>query len=160
MMNALLNLIKRAVTTNTMKDDGEFPIQQVQYMGRVGNVEIITPYGLHSSPPKDALGVMWNIQAQEENRAGIFNTPQRRTIKNLKEGEVCLFNVETGNYLFMKQDGTVIMNTDRLVLTGDLEVQGQIFDKAVTDDIRDIYNAHVHPENDSGGPTDPPTTSQ
>jgi phage gp45-like len=79
--------VKRAKLSRTSSDDGNYHVAQVNYMGKVCDVELLTPYGLYSNLPEDGIATIWNVQGQEENRVGIGNTPKTR-YKNLLPGEV------------------------------------------------------------------------
>lgn len=178
------NMIKRACSSAPMQDAGNFPVIQVKYHGRPAIVEVLLPYGLCSSPPVGSLATMFNVMGQEENRTAILDYPQKR-FKNLSPGEVAVGNYVTAARLYFKADGNVELhvpgdytihcagnllanvggevtfNTSRVNMTGDLEVVGDITDQRDSNtnsvgDMRDIYNSHEHPENDSGGPTDQP----
>jgi len=185
MLNKIVSMIKLAVSTSVMTDTKQFPFLQAQFMTKLNDIWIVTPYGLYSSPPNGSMGLVFNIQAQEQNRAGIFNDYDRRP-KNLKEGEVAVFNTLTKTRITLKANGDldIFVNKDRTVtidgnetvtvngglvtynvdlfrINGDLDVTGKIRPKnSSATDIRDIFDAHVHPENDNGGPTDAPTTGQ
>jgi len=170
-------MIKIALSTKVMEDTKKFPFLQAQFMTKVNDIWLVTPYGYYSSPPEGSIGLVFNIQAQEQNRAGIFNDYDRRN-KNLEEGELELFNTLTktritlkangdldilvsGNETVTVEGGLVTYNVDLFRINGDLDVTGDIRPKdSSNNDIRDIFDAHVHPENDNGGPTDAPTTNQ
>lgn len=102
------NLVKRGFITKPDKDAGNYQVSQVNYMGKVCNVEVITPYGLYSNLPTNAIAVIWNVQGQEENRIAIGNTPKTR-FKDLKPGEVVVGSPQTLTYAKFKEDGTVII---------------------------------------------------
>jgi len=87
MASSTTSSVKRAKISRVAKDEGNYHVAQVNYMGKACDVEILTPYGLYSSLPADALAIIWNVQGQEENRVGIGNTPKTR-YKQLKPGEV------------------------------------------------------------------------
>jgi len=97
---------KRARITKVAKDDGNYHVAQVDYMGKTCDVEIITPYGLYSSLPADAIAVLWNVQGQEENRVGIGNTPKTR-FKNLQAGEVVVGSPQTESRVKFATDGSI-----------------------------------------------------
>jgi hypothetical protein len=99
---------KRAAITKPDKDDGNYHIAQVDYMGKVCDVEIITPYGLYSNTPKDGVAIIWNVQGQEENRVGISNTPKTR-FKDLKPGEVVVGSPQTLSNAKFFTDGKIVV---------------------------------------------------
>ena len=105
-MPSLPTATKRARVTKVAVDDGNYHVAQVDYMGKVCDVEISTPYGLYSSLPADAVTVLWNIQGQEENRVGIGNTPTTR-FKNLEAGEVVIGSPQTLSKVKFATDGSI-----------------------------------------------------
>lgn len=54
----------------------------------------------------------------------------------------------------------VTIDSPQVYMTGDLVTKGNIFDvdtaEGTFQNFREVYNSHVHAENDNGGPTDPP----
>ncbi len=102
------NIVKRSRITKVGKDDGNYAVSQVDYLGKVCDVEILTPYGLYSNLPLDATTVLWNVQGQEENRVGIGNTPKTR-FKNLKAGEVVVGSPQTLSNVAFKEDGSIVV---------------------------------------------------
>lgn len=175
LVNKIKNLIKRAVTTGPMMDTKNYPVVQVKYFNRTTLVEVLMPYGLSYSPPEGSLAVVFNILGQEENRAALATSPTSR-FKNLAPGEVAVGNYITRAKIYFREDGGVLLDvpngevtidTSRVTMTGDLDVdgditaKGNIIDNSGTNtnnigDLRTIYNSHTHDENDSGGPTEAP----
>jgi phage gp45-like len=193
MIEKIKNMIKRAATTAIMKDSGSVPTIQVKYFNKTALVEVLAPYGFCSSPPKNSMATVFNLLGQEENRTAIIDKPWQR-FKNLKEGEVVIGNYLTLAKLYFKENGDVLLDlpegnltvnvaegditvnapngqvtidSPRVIMTGDLEVEGTITAEGnITDligsnslsmnEMRNTYDSHVHPENDSGGPTDVP----
>lgn len=204
LLNKMVSMIKIALTTSVMDDSKQFPFMQAQFMTKVNDIWFMTPYGFYSSPPVNSIGIVFNIQAQEQNRVGIFNDYERRN-KNLEEGEVELFNTLTKTRITLKANGdldvfvnnneiinitgndTIVIggnrnvtiqgnetvtvnaglvtyNVDEFRINGELRVRDDIIDNFPSNSntlggMRSIFNNHVHPENDSGGPTDAPTTT-
>lgn len=113
-------MIKIARTTGIMNDTKQFPFMQAQFMTKVNDIWFMTPYGFYSSPPEKSIGIVFNIQAQEQNRVGIFNDYERRN-KNLKEGELELFNTLTKTRITLKVNGDldVFVNNNEIInITG------------------------------------------
>lgn len=136
MIAKLFNMIKRAVVSNPGKDDGEFPITQVTYLGKVSDIEAIFPYGMAANLPKDSLVLMFNILGQEENKAGIGYRHDLRP-KNLKEGEVVFGNFLAGTQFLFDADGNII-GTGDIQHTGDMELTGNLDmtgDATITGDV-------------------------
>lgn len=106
MISKLVNMVKRAFVTTSLADDQVFPIIQISYHEKIANVEHMTPYGVYSNPPANALAIVLSIGGQEENRVAFANTPNSR-FKNLKEGEVLVGNPLTGSYVKFDEDGNI-----------------------------------------------------
>jgi len=120
----LINLIKRAVVSLAGDDSGEFPVTQVSYMGKTSDIEVVFPYGMAANMPKDSIVLMFNVLAQEENKAGIGYRHDLRP-KNLKEGEAVFGNFLVGTHIKFDEDGNIIIDGD-MQLTGDLTVTGNV----------------------------------
>jgi len=157
-------MIKKSVISLVGKDNTVFPIAQVSYLGKTSDVELISPYGLCSNPPEGSLVIMFNLQGQEESKAGIANLVEKR-FANLKPGEVVVGNYLTGSFVKFSENGditvdagsnvcniiakTLNINVDNLNVTGDTAFTG-----AVTANGKVIDNTHGHSQaNDSAGDT-------
>lgn len=180
----VVNMVKRSLTTLPVNDTTEFQTGQVTYLGNTAQIELVYPYGLCSSPPLGSLVLMFNIQGQEENRAGMANLTRQR-FKNLKEGEVAIGNYLTGSVVKFLENGDIevtgtsdlnltivgavsitaptVSITSDVTITGDLTVTGDTaLGAIVTADTTNIGNTHVHGDVTSGtsatgGPEDPPS---
>lgn len=165
-------------------DSGNLRFGRFKYQGRTSDVKgnIFTPYGLMHNPPDGSMAMIFSQNAQESNPITIVDDPNNRTLKNLAKGEVAVGNYLSGSYIHFLANGDILINnvsgnssilvkTNEVVITatmvtvtGDLRVSGDAIDNFGTNsnnlaDMRSIFNAHQHVENDSGGPTDPPSTS-
>ena len=109
-LSRLKDLIKRATITKGGADDGQYNIQQVTYLGKVADCEIIFPYGMSANLPKDALLVMFNVNANEQNRAGIGTLPKERK-KNLEAGEVAFFHPIAKSFIYFRNSGDIDFDT-------------------------------------------------
>ncbi len=179
-INKLRSMIKIGFTSNIMKDDADFPHVQTRFLGKKNNIWHVTPYGLFSSPPLNSIGLVFNIQSQEQNRAGIINDFKNR-FKGLKQGEVTIgntitrsriefrengevfiINAITGDSILLKANNTVVIDSPLVIFTNDIDVKGDIRPKDSSNvDIRDIFDAHVHSGIQSGpSNTNVPTTGQ
>ena len=134
--------IKRGNLDLVSKDDEDFQVAQVKYMGKPADVELVFPYGLCANPPKDSLVLMWSILGAEENRAGMANYPQRR-FKDLKEGEVVLYNYLTGSYIKFDKDGNIVINSTKEHNSNTEEDQNVTIKKDLNVDIYGDVNIHV-----------------
>ncbi len=125
-LSTLKDLIKRATITKGGADDGQFNIQQVTYLGKVADCEIIFPYGMSANLPKDALLVMFNVNANEQNRAGIGTLPKERK-KNLEPGEVAFFHPLTNSFIYFRNSGDIDIDTTQatefVVTEGDFSAE-------------------------------------
>lgn len=120
----LFNLIKRAVVSRKTADTGQFPAAQVTWNGKVADINVITPYGLYHNLPTDSLVLTFNVLGQEENLAGIGNTPKRR-FKNLQEGEVAIGNPLTGSVVKFLENGDIEVtgkNNQNVNITGNVNL--------------------------------------
>ena len=109
-INCIRDMIKRCVLTKTSKDKTDYQIVQVQFLGHVGDVESVVPYGLSNNPPLDSTGLMFNVQGNADNRAAFFNLPQER-FKELKPGEVQIGNFITKSSVKFPNDKAILINS-------------------------------------------------
>ncbi len=110
MMNLIRNIFKLCRVSKANPDTGNFPIGQIQYWGKTGNAHELYPYGLAAVAPEDSLGYVFIIQGQEENRAYIPFSNSNERLKNLKPGEVALFNALTQTSVILKQNGDIVID--------------------------------------------------
>lgn len=74
------------------------------------DIFIITPYGYFSMPDKDLDSqVIFNNNARRVCMVGVDNFPIKPV--DLKVNEVVIFNKESKAYIYMKNDGTVLLKT-------------------------------------------------
>jgi len=104
----VLNLAKLAVTTGveSSNNDSQFPVFQVEYMGKTADVALIFPYGQFASLPKGQLLVVQSIGAEESNRVALGSgDPSDRP--EIDEGEVIYFHPQTGATIHFKNSGEI-----------------------------------------------------
>jgi len=140
------------------------------------NIERIQNYGLTSRPQDGAqcVAVMFN----EDHGLVVAVDDRRFRLKSLGKGEVALYTDE-GDKVHLKRDriievvaGTkVILNTPLVEATNDMVINKTLtvkdnvtMEKSATIAVDALIGGissvgHKHPENDSGGPTDPPLPS-
>lgn len=110
MLNAiyvkLINLIRYAYVSLSVKDDGVKSITQASFLGKTANVQVISPYGLSVHLPFKTKLILFNIQGIEENRAAI-GFSQNERFKNLEEGEVVVGNPKSQTYVKFDKDGNI-----------------------------------------------------
>lgn len=138
--NRIVNLIKRGIVS-LIDDTGTYFRAQVEYLGKTKKIEVIFPYGLYGRPPKGSCAILFNVNGQEENMAGIVYDVLRR-FTGLSDGEVVLGNPKTGSYVKMAASGNIELQTDAdvtancanatlttsgkttIISTGDIELKG------------------------------------
>ena len=149
--------------------------------GRAGETftdrECFQHYGFTSRPLPGAEGVL----LKQGNQIMLIASDDRRYRIELANGEVALYTDE-GDYVHLKRGNLVevhtqtfkvvagtkvtletplVETTGEVTADGDITSDGEIHDMASAGGLtmsvmRTIYNRHVHPENDAGGPTDQP----
>lgn len=110
--------IKRAVLSREIKDDSVFLVGQGTYNSKVGDVDIVFPYGLYANPPVGSMLLMFNVMGQEENRAALAyyqkeryeNEPGEVTIGSPMFGSFIKFNKDEGIDIDCKGDLNLISN--------------------------------------------------
>ena len=137
------------------------------------NVEHFEPYGFTSNPKGGAEAVAVFLDGDRSHGIAIVVADRRYRLTGLQTGEVALHD-DQGQKVHLTRNGIVIdgaglpmtitntpkvrMETDMLECTGDIKDRCDDSGRTM-DGMRDIYNSHDHPENDSGGPTDQPNQS-
>lgn len=163
-------MIGRAVLTAA--DDAAMR-QRVQFsalQGEVkGDVERMQNYGFTSVPLAGAQVLFVSLGGNRDHPVAVSVDDPRHRVKGLQPGEVAIYTDE-GDKIVLKRGRTVEITTQTLLVkastkvrmeTPVLECTGQVHDLCdIQPDtmagMREIYNNHTHPENDSGGPTDDP----
>ena len=124
LLRKIRSLIRRAIVSLSLPDDGDYPIVQVSYLGKTGNMEVIWPYGMNGQLPADAQAFCFNIEGMEENKAGIGNVPTLR-LKVDAEGEVSFGNPLTGSVTYYRENGdieTIGKNDKSVTIDGDMNI--------------------------------------
>ena len=124
LLRKIRSLIRRAIVSLSLPDDGDYPIVQVSYLGKTGNMEVIWPYGMNGQLPADAQTFCFNIEGMEENKAGIGTVPKLR-LKVDAEGEVSFGNPLTGSVTYYRTNGDIEIigkNNKSVTLDGDMDI--------------------------------------
>lgn len=126
----LLQKIKQAFSSDPGKDDTSYPTGQVGYNGKNATFTRLLPYGLSSLEPENYYVLIINSQGQESTKLGIPSAMQNR-FKNLKQGEVAIYNSKTQTYVILLEDGTFKINCSGLIdgdveITGDVQIDGDL----------------------------------
>ena len=106
----LVDMIKRARITKGGADDADYNVQQVSYLGKVADAEIVFPYGMSANLPLDSLVLLFNVNGNEQNRAGIGSFPPERK-RNLEPGEVAFFHPFTNSFIYFRNSGDIDIDT-------------------------------------------------
>lgn len=140
------------------------------------NIERFQEYGFTSVPKAGAEAAVIFMGGNRDHGIIVAVDDRRYRLKSLSSGEVALYTDE-GDKIVMKRGNKIevttqtfeVNTTDYIVNasskatfnTPELRVSGDIIDRYATNSdslygMRETFNIHTHPENDSGGPTDPP----
>ena len=114
--------IRQAYLSLVDDDSSEYPRTQATYNGKASSVVRMSPYGLCTSPPEGSLCVLLSSQNQESVKFALIDDMPRR-FRDLKEGEVVLYNYMSGSYAYFKESGdieVVCKNNADITVDGDL----------------------------------------
>ena len=105
--NRIMTMIGRCILAAT-KDDGDFQIVQLKGFGDVSldGVKRYQNYGLATNVPPGAKGIKAAIGSNHEDLAVLILDHPEFRVKNLKNGEVVLFD-KNGQQIFFKENGTI-----------------------------------------------------
>lgn len=131
------NIIKRCRVTLSYPDVKNYPYVQVEYNGKVQDVEVILPYGVSARIPVDALGHLFTINGDEGNKAGIFNTPTER-FKQDVPGEVEFGSPLFGNSIRFKADGSVLIKNSAGSGVIEITKEGLVIINGI------VFDTHAH----------------
>jgi len=108
---SIKNLVKWCCITKSSADNKQFPVAQITSLEKVADCVILYPYGLYANAPTGALGVMFCMEGDEQNKAAIVNVTDAR-VKNLKEGEVVTGNPITGSCIKFDKDKNMVLTVN------------------------------------------------
>lgn len=115
-LTKIKSLIKRGYISRVSTNTSFYQIMQVSYLGKTGDAEYISPYGLYSNCPTKIPVIIWNLQGYENNRAAMpFSEDDR--FKDLAVGEVKVGSPVSGSYVYFKADGKIEIKSN-----GDLDI--------------------------------------
>jgi len=156
MINRLKKLIRLARISNGGADDKQQPLQQIDYLGKVGNSVIFFPYGMHGNIPIDTLILMLTPNGDSASRVGIAVAPENRP--KMAVNEFCLYHPKTESIIHFKNDGSIDVTAPEMVLNGNVTINGDLdvtgataLGDTVTSNGKDISDTHVHSGVTSGG---------
>jgi hypothetical protein len=151
LLTKITSMIRRTRVSLSTPDTGTYPITQVSYLGKTGEIEVIWPYGMGGRLPVDAQALTFNVEGMEENKAGIGTAPTLR-FKGGKPGEVWFGNPLSGSVLHFLENGNA--NLEAPVIN--LGPSGATLRAIIDERIVALHNTHVHQES-GGGSTAAPT---
>lgn len=121
---ALKNAIRWCKVSRDGDEAAERPVQQVTYMGKVGDALMWFPYGYHANVPAGELALMLGMQGNPEARVALPGSPTDRPT-DLLPGEVVLFHPGSGSRVHLKNTGEIEISAQSPVdvnATGDVNV--------------------------------------
>ncbi len=125
MISFIRNLIKRGTVSRETVDSGKYSIAQIKWgSDKVGDVEVLYPYGYSANPTVGSLAIMFNVFGNEENRAAIINNPPKR-FRKLKPGEVAIGNPSTRSVIKFLENGDIEITgkaDQNFIITGDVNL--------------------------------------
>lgn len=160
----------RAVLSRTNTAPGVSLVQAEGLAGEaIRDAELFQHFGLTSAPPAGTMAVVLPIGGKTAHGVVVATEHASFRIADLGDGEVAVYDAH-GHSVELRQSGIVIKgggdvvtitDTPTVRVEADIEATGEITDRVGTGGktmahMRSVYNTHTHPENDSGGPTDPP----
>lgn len=86
---------------------------------------LFSPYGHMYNPPAGSIVMLFSQNGQESNAVGIADDVKNRTLKSLSEGEVATGNYLTGSYVYFKENGDILVNSEnnvQVVANGNVSV--------------------------------------
>ena len=138
------NLIKRCRVSLSPPDTDDYPHVQVEYNGKVKDVEVIMPYGVSARIPVDALGHKFVLNGDESDQAAIFNTPTKR-LKQDVPGEVEFGSPEFLNSIRFKADGSVLISNGASSGAIEITADGKVIINGIE------FGVHTHSGVEPGG---------
>ncbi|HJY23695.1 MAG TPA: phage baseplate assembly protein [Hanamia sp.] len=161
-INRLNNILCRGILTGVKP--AKTPTASVTLFNdeKYDGIEFAQDFGFISYPPDDGqTEVLVAFLGGQRDHGTILKAFNKQKALNLplEKGECAIYNKVTNTYILLKADGTILIKTDadegvkieaeKVTITGDLFVNGDIIDNTETNnntvkDMRDIYNEHVH----------------
>jgi len=112
-LNMIKNLVKKSIQTLSVDDTGNYQTAQVSFLGQTHTVKQLIPYGLYSNSPISSEWIILSLRANPNDKVGIANDYSNRP-KNLKEGEVVLYNIKTNTSIKLDSNGDILLNAKNI----------------------------------------------
>lgn len=117
------SLIKRAVISNPTDDSNIYCITNVNYYEKNSLVEMIFPYGMSANPPAGTIGLLFNINGHESNRAFIPYAVSNR-FKDLEITGVIFGNPASQIYIIFGDNGNILIKSTKVIFKkGDIKIE-------------------------------------
>jgi phage gp45-like len=146
-VRSMKNIIKRSVQTATADDSKDRQTLKVKFLGQIRDIKQVTPYGLYSSSPVGSEFIVLSARNNPDDLNGMGNDYKNR-IKDLKQGEVALYNTITKALVHFKDDGSMYLYSRQGVkveTTGDIDLTGANINITGVLNINGVpYLTHTH----------------
>jgi phage gp45-like len=174
--NLIKGLLRWAIVTAISTDDQDFPKHQVSYLGKESDAIAWHPYGIHSNPGAEVLGLIVSLSGNSENKVILPGSPKERLHDSLPtplgDGEILIYNPKTHSYVHFLASGSIaIVSKDDLniTVTGDANINstgttiitasaielGSTITKLCNEAFLTFFNSHTHSSGGSGPPSSP-----
>ena len=102
--SSLANFLRIARISLPGSDAGDFPIQQLRYLGKTAEAPVSFSYGHHANLPADTIVAFF--QSPDGSRIA-FPTSSPKRVRLPDAGEVAWFHPETGSRIVFKASGDI-----------------------------------------------------
>ena len=123
LITKITQMIKQAYII-AVNDSDPFPIAKVSYNSKISEVIRFSPYGLCTNAPLNSNVLLLSVHGQESLKYALTDDRQNR-YKNLKEGEVVLYNYLSGSYIYLKENGDIEVECkkdEKINVVGDADI--------------------------------------
>lgn len=123
LISRLRNLIKPAIITGPADNSLNRPVQQVSYKGVVSESLVIFPYGMYANVANNAYGVMFSLDANDEQKAIIAAADERPD--DLEQDETAFYHPKTESFIKFRNNGDIEIestNNANLIVSGNMNV--------------------------------------
>lgn len=119
-------MIVTAVTTGieTSTNASQFPVQQIEYMGKTTDCLVFFPYGQFARLPKEQFLLLFSIAGEENHRAA-FGSGDPTDRPEINQGEVVYFHPESQTKLTFKNGGELEIDSKsdlNITVNGDVNI--------------------------------------
>ena len=142
-LNKLKNIVRWATVTGPVNQAQQFPVQQVTYKGKVANCMMVFPYGVYAHVSStDVLTMMFAVEGNADNRAGIPAIPQKRPV-DLEQNEVAIYHPFTNSFIKFRNNGDISIDTAPIDPVTGVQTLGNIIINCVNATVTASENVSV-----------------